>query len=203
MFSGLRQNDPICTYNCIKDYTEISHCKLTRGHLGWTVSVCYPGTLQSSAYLSLSSGAGSVPHPLECLEQSFSLSDTGCLFLVSWRNRREWRARERETDKKKKEWGHNPNLWLSHCTSSPDQMCVRRWTGFKEAGREVKERDEGWEWGGVNPCLLLCWSQMIKMNSMDGRNQIDSHLWLNGITEAQMNRSVWSGAEWVPDSFAL
>lgn len=76
-----------------------THWKLTRGHLGWTVSVGCPETLQSSAYSSLSSGAGSGPHPQECLEQSFALSDTGCLFLVFWRHVRGQRWKQSKTKK--------------------------------------------------------------------------------------------------------
>lgn len=50
---------------------------------------------------------------------------------------------ERETEwDKKKEW--SPNLWLSHCTSAPGQMCVRWGTGFRVAGKEVVELDDGW-----------------------------------------------------------
>lgn len=135
--------------------TDVTCWQLTRGHLGWTVSACFQGTRQSSAYSSLSSGAGSGPHPLECPEQSFALSDTVCPFLVFWRHRGGWRERYREKDKKKK-WGHSPNLWLSHCTFALGPMCVRCGAGFRVAGKEMVELDDVPECGWGSLSSFLC-----------------------------------------------
>lgn len=132
-------------------HQEIIHyCwKLTQGHLGWTVSVCFPGTRQSSAYSSLSSAAGSGPHPRGCLEQSFARSDTGCPSLVFWRKGARERGVVRDRgweSEREREKGHSPNQRLSLCSSAPGEMHVRWRTGFKVAGREVVEGDGDPEW---------------------------------------------------------
>lgn len=142
--------------------TDVTCWQLTRGHLGWTVSACFQGTRQSSAYLSLSSGAGSGPHPLECPEQSFALSDTVCPFLVFWRHRG---GGGRDTEKKTKRRSEatvqicdypTALLPLAQCVSDVGQDLEwqgRRWWNWMMS----QNVDEG-------ACLLFCAHNHLRPN---------------------------------------